>query len=304
MDLSKVYTSDYYGLRYKGYLRIPEDGVYSFHAPRELVHADNATSYELRMYIDGEEWYLTQWWHGLGTWSVALQKGFHTFQLDFVDARTKPYRKSGLWRWYPRPWVVYEGKPSDILLSGPGLRKQRIPKEWFYRQPVARTFPDERTDPATGKLYHNSEAHRRTLRERDKAAYRERVRNAGLRVDGTRPFEAYGLHPGKVRWDQEEEIGRAEVVEIEGRPMLALGPYTSYEYQMRDLTHELAARNMVTPSVQWQNTSKAAEARVLIESLTVKPLPTPPRGLSPRSDDRRPDRRLASLLPLSSPLRA
>jgi hypothetical protein len=243
MDLSKVYTHDHYGMRYKGYLRVPEDGVYTFHAPREFVYADNATSYDMRMYIDGEQWYLTQWWHGLGTWSVPLKKGFHSFQLDFVDARTDPYRKSGMWRWYPRPWVVYQGKPSDILLSGPGMEKQRIPKGWFFRQPVARTFPDERRDPETGQLYHNSEAHRQALRQRDEERYRERVRNAGLRVDGSKPFEACGLYPGKVRWDQREPITEAELVTVDGRSALSLGPMTSYTYTMRDLAHELAAAN-------------------------------------------------------------
>jgi len=241
MDLSKVYTHDYYGMCYKGFIRIPEDGVYTFHASREFVYADNATSYDLRMYIDGEQWYLTQWWHGLGAWSVSLQKGLHRFQLDFVDARTKPYRKSGLWRWYPRPWVVYQGKPSDILLSGPGLDKQRIPKDWFFRKPVARTFPDERIDPRSGKLYHNSEAHRRALRERDEERYRERVRNAGLRVDGSKPFEAHGLDAGKVHWNQKEPIAKAELVTVDEQSMLSLGPKTSYTYTMRDLVHELAA---------------------------------------------------------------
>ena len=94
---------------------------------------DNAPSYDLRLYIDGEEWYLTQWWHGHGTWSVSLAKGFHAFQVDFADARTEPWRKSGCWRYYPRPWAIYQGKPTDILLSGPGLEKARIPQEWLYR---------------------------------------------------------------------------------------------------------------------------------------------------------------------------
>jgi hypothetical protein len=136
MDLSKVASNEPYGVRYKGYLRIPEDGLYTFHAPHELVYMDAATSYDLRVYVDGEEWYLTQWWHGHGTWSVPLKKGFHTFQVDFADARTTPWRKSGIWRYYPRPWAVYQGKPTDILISGPGLDAVRIPQGWFYRNPA------------------------------------------------------------------------------------------------------------------------------------------------------------------------
>jgi hypothetical protein len=133
MDLSAVSTNDTYGMRYKGYIRVPQDGVYTFHAPHELAYMDEEPGYDLRVYVDGQEWYLTQWWHGHGTWSVALRKGLHAFQVDFADARTTPWRKSGMWRYYPRPWVIHQGKPGDILLSGPGLEKARIPKEWLCR---------------------------------------------------------------------------------------------------------------------------------------------------------------------------
>ncbi|MCX5683150.1 MAG: hypothetical protein NT049_05635 [Planctomycetota bacterium] len=37
----------------------------------------------------------------------------------------------------PRPWVIYEGKPTDILISGPGLDRARIPQGWFCRKPAA-----------------------------------------------------------------------------------------------------------------------------------------------------------------------
>jgi hypothetical protein len=134
MDLSAVSTNDTYGMRYKGYIRIPQDGVYTFHAPDELAYMDEEAGYDLRVYVDSEEWYLTQWWHGHGTWSVALRKGLHTFEVDFADARTTPWRKSGMYRYYPRPWVIHQGKPGDILLSGPGLEKVRIPSAWLCRK--------------------------------------------------------------------------------------------------------------------------------------------------------------------------
>lgn len=132
MDLSSVKSDDYYGARFKGCIKVPEDGVYTFHAPPEYVFPDIAASYDLRVYVDGEEWYLTQWWHGHGTWSVPLAKGFHEFQVDFADARTTPWKKSDLWRFYPRPWVVYQGDPSPILVSGPGIEKTRIPAGWLW----------------------------------------------------------------------------------------------------------------------------------------------------------------------------
>jgi hypothetical protein len=138
MDLSKTVSSEPYGVRYNGYIRIPADGVYTFHAPHELVYMDGATSYDLRVYVDGEQWYLTQWWHGHGTWSAPLKKGFHTFEVDFADARSTPWRKSGIWRYYPRPWAVYSGNSTDILLSGPDMQPARIPKEWLFRNSIPR----------------------------------------------------------------------------------------------------------------------------------------------------------------------
>ena len=145
MDLSKVsINNNYYGMRYNGYVKVPQDGLYTFQAPHEFCYMDNAPSYDLRVYIDGEEWYLTQWWHGHGTWTVPLAKGFHAFNVDFSDARTTPWRRSGVWNYFPKPWAVYKGNPTDILVTGPGLEKTRIPKEWFYSKPEKRTFPDER----------------------------------------------------------------------------------------------------------------------------------------------------------------
>jgi hypothetical protein len=145
MDLSKVSTGASYGMRYKGYIKVPQDGVYTFQAPHEMSYMDNAPSYDLRVYVDGEEWYLTQWWHGHGTWSIPLKAGLHSFQLDFADARTNPYHRSGIWNFYPRPWAIYKGNPTDVLVTGPGIDHQPIPTGWFFRQSEARTYADERT---------------------------------------------------------------------------------------------------------------------------------------------------------------
>lgn len=133
MELEGVKSDSSYGARFKGFIRIPEGGVYTFHAPKEFTFPDIAASYDLRVFIDGEEWSLTQWWHGLGTWSIPLEKGLHRFEVHYADARTTPWRKSGLWRLYPRPWAVYQGAPSDLLVSGPGIVKERIPAEWLWR---------------------------------------------------------------------------------------------------------------------------------------------------------------------------
>ena len=134
LDLSEVDTNAAYMMRYLGYLDIPADGVYTFHAPLEIAKMICSPSYDLRVYVDDEEWSLSEFWHGQGTWSIPLRKGLHRFQVDFADARTKPWHRSGIWRFYPRPWTEHEGPPSDILISGPGMEKpERIPEEFLKR---------------------------------------------------------------------------------------------------------------------------------------------------------------------------
>ncbi|MCL2104710.1 MAG: hypothetical protein FWH21_06620, partial [Kiritimatiellaeota bacterium] len=92
-------------------------------------------SYDLRLYINGEEWSLSQFWHGHGTWSIPLKRGLHAFQVDFADARTKPWNRSGIWRFYPRPWTEHQGDPSPILMSGPNMPPARIPPDRLFYRP-------------------------------------------------------------------------------------------------------------------------------------------------------------------------
>ena len=132
LDLSGVSTNAAYCMRYKGFIDIPEDGVYTFHAPEEIALMIGSPSYDLRLYIDDEEWSFSQFWHGHGTWSIPLKKGLHKFQVDFSDARTKPWNRSGIWRFYPRAWTEHKGDPSPILMSGPGMEPGRIPKERLF----------------------------------------------------------------------------------------------------------------------------------------------------------------------------
>jgi hypothetical protein len=122
---------DYFSTVYRGYINIPTSGTYTFYAPKEFVNFDNSQSYDLRVYINDEEWDLTQWWHGRGTWSIPLEQGNHKFSVEYSDARTTKYKKSGLWRWYPLPHVIYQGPPSPIEVSGPETKQKPIPSKWF-----------------------------------------------------------------------------------------------------------------------------------------------------------------------------
>ena len=134
LDVSMRQTDGAFGVRYSGYLRLPASGVYTFHGPEEYVKNICAPGYDLRVYIDGREWYLGQSWHGLGRWSVPLEKGLHRFMVTFADARAKDVwkQKSDLWRGYPTPWVVWRGKTPTLEVSGPGIKRQPVPRGWMW----------------------------------------------------------------------------------------------------------------------------------------------------------------------------
>ena len=80
----------------QGYLNVPEDGVYTFHAPRELVYPDMDAGYELKLevgeraytnvprkaYYGLQEWYPSTRLHAMGNWSVAFKKGAQPFRFD------------------------------------------------------------------------------------------------------------------------------------------------------------------------------------------------------------------------------
>ena len=40
-----------YSFKYTGFLKVPEDGVYTIHAPREYVHPEQIAGYELQVYL-------------------------------------------------------------------------------------------------------------------------------------------------------------------------------------------------------------------------------------------------------------
>lgn len=132
-DVSMRKTDGPFGVRYTGYIQIPADGLYTFFGPPELVHNIAEPGYDLRLWIDGRQWYLGQEWHGLGRWSIPLLKGSHRFAVTFADARAKdiPHQRPDLWRGYPNPWVVWRGKTPTIDITGPGIAKQPIPDAWF-----------------------------------------------------------------------------------------------------------------------------------------------------------------------------
>ena len=135
LDVSMRRGDGPFGVRYEGFLDIPSDGVWTFHAPPEYVGAECEPGYDLRLWIDGQEWDLGQRFHGRGLWSVALEQGLHEFRLTYADVRhrDRTVPRSGLWRGYPTPWVLWQGESPVIEISGPKFEKRPIPADWLRR---------------------------------------------------------------------------------------------------------------------------------------------------------------------------
>jgi len=136
---------EYYSVVYEGYLKIPADGVYTLHAPREYVYPDVDAGYEIQVelgdsyYARGarqekygrEEWYPSTRLHGFGTWSTPLKQGLHPFRVVFLDYRKnilKKVNRTGL------PDFVWSGSTPEIKVSGPDMNPQPIPVDWFYHK--------------------------------------------------------------------------------------------------------------------------------------------------------------------------
>ncbi len=135
LDVSMRTTDEPFAVRYHGYIEIPSDGVYTFHGPDKFINNICEPGYDLRVYVDGEEWDLGQTWHGRGMWSVPLAKGLHRFKVTFADARAKDIenQRIDLWGDYPQPRTTWRGVAPVIEVSGPGLERQPLPDAWLKR---------------------------------------------------------------------------------------------------------------------------------------------------------------------------
>lgn len=123
-DMSAKGAAPTYAFIYSGYFEAPADGIYNFTAPPEYYEPSIMAGYELRLSLDGKEWYPATSRHALGVWSVGLAKGKHNFQVLFADLRAdgvQKMNKPGL-----KP-VVWQGAVPDVQMSGPGLPKGAIP---------------------------------------------------------------------------------------------------------------------------------------------------------------------------------
>jgi len=114
-------TDGPYGLVYQGTLEAPETGVYAFIAPDEYVKPVAVAGYELRIFVEGEELTLGREWHGLGRWSVALEKGNHPVVITFADARDRDRTMEHI-RYqfhFPLPSGLWPGIAPELKWTGP-----------------------------------------------------------------------------------------------------------------------------------------------------------------------------------------
>lgn len=130
LDVGMRRTDGSFGVRYEGRIEVPADGVYTFHAPPEFVLPDIESGYDLRVFVNGKEWYPNVRWHGHGTWSVALAKGKHAFKVVFVDLRPRPHKIELMWG-FPHPEFTWKGAAPTLAVSGPELPKQPVPATWL-----------------------------------------------------------------------------------------------------------------------------------------------------------------------------
>lgn len=136
LDVSMRSTDGAFAVRASGFLNVPADGVYTFHAPHEFQYPDGECGYDLRIFVDGKEWAPATRRHAHGTWSAALRMGAHPFRVVFVDFRPKKL-KTELWGGFPNPEVVWKGSVPTLLVAGPDGTARPLPAEWLSHLPPA-----------------------------------------------------------------------------------------------------------------------------------------------------------------------
>jgi hypothetical protein len=128
-QLRKIRKTDRaYAVRYDGYINVPASGVYQFYAPNDLYSCLHDPGYDLRVFIDGKEWFPSPTLHEENKWSVPLDQGAHRFRVAYVDYRWKTFRNE-----YWMDWQEGEmGQGTPVLnVSGPGIEKESVPSAWL-----------------------------------------------------------------------------------------------------------------------------------------------------------------------------
>ena len=123
-DTGLANTNIGYAFIYTGYLDIAREGLYTIHAPPEFVNPTIHAGYDLRLFVDGREWYPATQPQNYGNWSIPLKAGKHAFRVLYINQQT-----TTLWGDVANGYedCYYRGNKPGLKISGPGLEKQAIP---------------------------------------------------------------------------------------------------------------------------------------------------------------------------------
>ena len=128
MDTSlKRESGKAFAFDFSGYLKVPQDGVYTFHGPWEMFDVGEQPGYDLIVEVDGQRWNPATRAHGHATWSVPLAEGYHAISLRYVDLR--PAADEATFEFQ------FDGEKPEVLLSGPDLPAAPVPSAWLFHQP-------------------------------------------------------------------------------------------------------------------------------------------------------------------------
>ena len=117
-----------YAVRYNGFIDIPATGVYAFYAPEHLYTPTMDAGYDLRVWVDTEEWFPAPRLHSENIWFIALEKGIHQFMVSFADYRYRKFKSEYWMTWQAEE--MWQGIPV-LEVSGPAIKKQPLPNEWL-----------------------------------------------------------------------------------------------------------------------------------------------------------------------------
>jgi hypothetical protein len=111
---------------------VPQTGVYGFHAPIHLYTPTMDAGYDLRVWIDGEEWFPSPTLHSENIWHIPLEAGLHRIEVSYADYRWKQFKNDYWMDWQESQ--MWKGTPV-LEVSGPGMKQQPVPAAWLRHQP-------------------------------------------------------------------------------------------------------------------------------------------------------------------------
>ena len=159
-DIAHRQTEEPFSFRYTGYLNVPADGVYTLYFPDEFCRMDLISGYDIKFKIDGQQYQPEVRRHAHGTVSMPLAKGLHTLAVDYLDYRgqdasirmgfpsdknakvlTLRFDRTGTVTGKarmnfpdlnPERNLVWDGVSPKMEISGPGIPRQPLQKEWLW----------------------------------------------------------------------------------------------------------------------------------------------------------------------------